>query len=672
MTGVKDLLRRRRKAELQTIHQFWYPGESRLSTRDELERRVQQALTGGVDLGDRVARLSRIQRSLLTTLLEQHPSYSAGVGAVQSLLERSGAARLEIESAARMLVERGFIDRVRPDPPQGANQDLFSIPSELAPQLAEAFDLGDGGGRVPPEHQLSQQRLPFEIDFESLSLIDRVATLEDPTLIKLVEIAIGERGIAEASNSRVQDLIDGDTDRLTKSDWRRQLEEAGIGTIGPVSLQDFGILVQQPAVIIFQEWMDRHYRAQLARPRQPDTVVESGVDLYIDVDRVASFFDANPVRLTRGGKIPKRVQESIKNVLCSPRLESFVEQDLTDLMVRLSQRIGIVESYMGEVRVDAERLQHWRKLDLIRQVEAVLERFMSDNQGARWSFHQEFLREIVIEVLKSTQFEDWVSFDAVIGLVISTYMLELEEREVRETLRERREEDFARERLNSPYARLASDLTYWMVHCFLPLGVCELGLCGGKLDSFRLTPLGKEVFGIPRESAESRILVNPDFEIMLFCEGLRGMRLELELSRFGERVSAERVRRYRVTRESMRSGIRSGLSLEEIRVLLDEASDYPLPDPVLVDLRDWGKDLDWIHVSPAIVLSGLDVTRREAVEELLAESEVSYQVCPDGTLVVTESENVDVAELLQEEGWLVRSPKSEAPALTLESASKRA
>jgi len=568
-----------------------------------------------------------------------------------------------------MLIERGFIDRVRPAPPQGANLDLFAIPSELAPQLADALDLNDGG-RIAPEHQLSQERLPFEIDFDVTSLVERVEGLEDPLLVRLVEIAIGERGIAEATNARVQDLLDGDTERLCGSDWRRQLEDAGIGTIGPVSLQDFGILVDQPALIIFQEWMQRFYRTEMERCPRPDTVVESGVDLYIDVDRIASLFDADPCRLTRNGKIPKRLHETLKGALCSPRLESFVEEDLTDLVVRLSQRLGIVESYMGEMRVDPERLQHWRKLDLIEQVEVVLERFLHDNNGVRWSFHQESLRMIVIDLLKEHQIDGWVSFDAIVGMAISTYMLELEIREVRDALRERREEDFSRERLNSPYARLASDLAHWMVHCFLPLGVCELGLCGGKLDSFRLTPLGKEVFGIPRASSESRILVNPDFEIMLFCEGLRGMRLELELSRFGERVSAERIRRYRVTRESMRSGIRSGLSLEEIRVLLEGASDYPLPDPVLVDLRDWGKDLDWIQVSPAIVLSGLDVTRCEAIEMLLRDHEVSYQSCPDGTLVVIDTESADVQELLQQEGWLVRSPRGERPPLTLESTSK--
>ncbi|MEM7260654.1 MAG: helicase-associated domain-containing protein [Planctomycetota bacterium] len=669
VTCVQDVLKRRRKAELQTIHQFWYPGESRLNTRDELERRVAQALTGGVDLNDRIARLTKTQRSLLTALLEQRPSYEAAVKAVQNRLETGGAAKLEIESAARMLVERGFIDRKRDTPGGGSNQELFAIPSELAPQLADALDLGDG--RVAPEHQLSQQRLPFEADIEGSQLHLIVGNLADPVLRKIVELAIAERGIAESTNPRLVELLETHDRELTNPEWKKTLEETGIGTIGPISLEDFAIQIEQPAVIVFQEWMEQYYRYQLDRTREPDTVVEAGVDLYIDVDRISSHFDANPGRLTRTGRIPKRLHESLRSRLCLPRLESFVEGDMTDTGLRMSQRLGIVESYMGEIRVDTERLQRWRGLDLLQQVEVMLDRFLKDNQSARWTFHQEFLRSILVETLSTVDPNGWIAFDSLVGLSVSTYMLELEEREVRAALRERREEDFSRERLNSPFSRLASDLSHWIVHCFLPLGVCELGLTGGKLTTFRLTSLGREVFGLENVDGESRVLVNPDFEIMLFCEGLPGLRLELELSRFGERVSAERVRRYRVTRESIREGIRAGLSIDEIERHLSEASDYPLPEPVKVDLRDWGKDLDWIHLQPAIVLGGLDPARRETIEKLLNAHQIQFLSASDGSLIITGCDQ-DLTELLQEEGWLVRVQQSAIPALTLEEPSSEA
>ena len=39
MNNVRQYLKSRRKAELQAIHQFWFPGEPMVTTREELESR---------------------------------------------------------------------------------------------------------------------------------------------------------------------------------------------------------------------------------------------------------------------------------------------------------------------------------------------------------------------------------------------------------------------------------------------------------------------------------------------------------------------------------------------------------------------------------------------------------------------------------------------------------
>ena len=324
-------------------------------------------------------------------------------------------------------------------------------------------------------------------------------------------------------------------------------------------------------------------------------------------------------------------------------------------------RLGILENFADHLRVHDERLRSWRKLSLVRQSEILLQKFLDESQGERWSFHQESLRTVFLDQLVEEAPQGWVSLDALVSLVVSTYVLELEEREVRAALRQRREEDFAREKLQSNFHRLGTDLLYWIVNRFLVLGMCELGLIDGRLAAFRLTSLAKEMLGIAREPRECRILVNPDFEIMLFTEGLRGMRLELELARFGNRVSAERVRRYRVDRESMRRGILTGLSVDDVLGILEEASSHPLPEPVRVAVRDWGRDLDWVTASPALVLAGLRPERAEELCTLLEEEDLPHQRCPDGSIVLTGTDTIardgappEVLEILREHGWLVR------------------
>ena len=207
---------------------------------------------------------------------------------------------------------------------------------------------------------------------------------------------------------------------------------------------------------------------------------------------------------------------------------------------------------------------------------------------------------------------------------------------------------------------------YWVVNRMLLLGACEVGITDGRLAAFRITALGQELLGIERSARECRILVNTDFEIMLITEGVRGMRLELQLSRFADRESAERIRRYRVTRESMRRGIRSGLTLSEIQELLVEAADHPLPEPVVVSIRDWGRDLDWVVIRPSITFAGLRPDRIKQLRSILDDRGLEYRAAGEDAIVVIgcsargpQTDSPPVVEDLRKAGWLVREEQNE-------------
>ncbi len=660
MSSVERFIHRLRKAELQTIHQFWLPGEPVHSSRQELVNRVSDALQRGSGIEERVARLNRVQRELIVTILQNKQSQLETILLIEKL-ESRGISRIEVESSSRMLVERGFIERERPeDQGDAPGREILSVPDELAEHLERVLKIGDLP--VSPADQLSQKRLPFEIDFDGVDLETRIDELEDPQLEKLVRVAALHRGLADEETTGVAAILDGEP--LARSDWRESLEDAGIGTIGTVSLQDFGIVVRPPCLVIFQEWIQRRARADLNAFGQPDQELEAGVDLTIDIERVASRIEAAPARLTRGGRVPKRLAESMRSELALPRLADHLDGDAVQRALVLGLRLGILENFADHLRVHDDRLRNWRKLDLLRKSEILLQKFLDESQGDRWSFHQETLRKILLDLLMEKKPEEWISLDALITSVVSTYVLELEEREVRAALRQRREEDFAREKLQSTFQRLGTDLLYWIVNRLLLLGFCELGLEGGRLAAFRMTALGQEILGIPREPRECRILVNPDFEIMLFTEGLRGMRLELELARFGQRISAERIRRYRVDRESMRRGILTGLSVDDVLEILEDASSHPVPDPVRVAVRDWGRDLDWVTAQPALVLNGLRSERAQELRDLLEEEGMPHENSEDGAIVLTGSSVVGrngapppALELLRERGWLVREDR---------------
>ena len=656
-----------------------------LTIREELEDRISEVFIEGTNLSDGISRLNRIQKSFLTLLL-QAAGHMMGCQELTRRLTSEGCHDIEIDNATRMLVERGFVVRNRQSAPP--RLEVFEVPQELATHLADLFDVG--GQAVQAADQLSQKRLAFDVKMEGNDLQRRIRRLPDPRLRQVVQLAYENHGVADIGTAGVQDALDGEevapaeSDTVTQAtidfvvvepeanwrrrgdsgnvfprEWRSLLEEAGIGTVGPVSLKDYGINVGEPAVIIFQEWIQRDARRSLSEAPTPDKTLEAGIDLFVDLERVAHRLEEAPLALTREKKVPKRVLESLRTGLNLPRNQDAIEADLVESVLQVGQQVGIFESYQEQFSVHPERLQVWRQMDVTRQVELLLDKFMSDNRGTRWSFHQEALRQILVERLREIAPADWVPLDALTHFVVSTYLLELEEREVRAALRQRREENFSRERLNTPFDRLGRDLVYWVVNRLLLLGACELGLWEGKLVGFRLTALGKEVLGISREPRESRILVNPDFEIILFCDGLRGMRIELTLARFADRISAENVRRYRATRESIQRGIRSGLSLSEIREALQTSSDHPLPEPVLVSIEDWGRDLDWVEAKPSLTLSGMKPQRAQELSDFLEDEECPHKLYPDGTIVVDGDAMESgvwtrAQQALREDGWLIR------------------
>ena len=164
-------------------------------------------------------------------------------------------------------------------------------------------------------------------------------------------------------------------------------------------------------------------------------------------------------------------------------------------VLRVALRLGIIENFAGELRVNSESLASWRNLEFRRKVEVLLHRFLEESAGERWSFHQEALRDILMDALRATEGDSWRSLDGLIDHCVGTYMLELEEREVASSLRLRREEDFAQKRLQSPFHRLGTDLAYWIVNRLLCLGMCEIGQIDGSLAAFRLTSLGHDQLG---------------------------------------------------------------------------------------------------------------------------------------------------------------------------------
>ena len=249
MSAVGKFLRGLKKAELQTIHQFWLPGESANSKVEELRYRVEKVFVSGEGVPEKVARLSQTQKRLIQDVLSR-PEPKAQINEIQEGLAQSGASRIEVESTVRQLTERGFVTRQRKDRSRGS--EFLEIPDELADHLARALNVG--GQSASAADSVSFRMLEASPSKLEAGVDERVESIEDPLLAELCRRALGQRGVLNLDSDEIVDYLETEGgEEIDEEGWRQILEEKGIGTIGDGRLQDYGITLPDTSLVIFQE-----------------------------------------------------------------------------------------------------------------------------------------------------------------------------------------------------------------------------------------------------------------------------------------------------------------------------------------------------------------------------------------------------------------------------------
>ena len=111
---------------------------------------------------------------------------------------------------------------------------------------------------------------------------------------------------------------------------------------------------------------------------------------------------------------------------------------------------------------------------------------------------------------------------------------------------------------------------------------------------FRLTPLGRAVFGAPEAAApeapiaQKFVTVQPNFEVVAYLDGADAREV-CTLSRFATRssMSVGPVQTFTLRRDSVYRALESGMALDGIRTFLVEHGKTDLPANVLRGLLEW-------------------------------------------------------------------------------------
>lgn len=147
------------------------------------------------------------------------------------------------------------------------------------------------------------------------------------------------------------------------------------------------------------------------------------------------------------------------------------------------------------------------------------------------------------------------------------------------------------------------------------LGAVDLGFRDGRLAAFCITPAGAQLLrgDTPTLAAEaSQVVVQPNFQVFAFPPTGDGVLFQLD--RFAERVRAEQVVEYRLTRESVYRAQRGGLDTAAIVGFLDRVSTAPLPQNVRRTLEEWGAQHERIVIHRrASLLQAVDEATLDAL-----------------------------------------------------------
>jgi len=197
---------------------------------------------------------------------------------------------------------------------------------------------------------------------------------------------------------------------------------------------------------------------------------------------------------------------------------------------------------------------------------------------------------------------------------------------------------------------------------FVMLGLVQRGEWEGeqKCPCFRLTDLGRQVFGMPETEAEDRqdaapfLTVQPNHEVLAYMDAADARRI-CTLARFARHGKANTgpVQTFSLSRESVYPALEKGMTVAEIRAFLVEHGRTDLPANVAHALMEWSGKRESLVLRNGVTL-GLLAEAAEAAE-LPTPGELLGEHC----VVMTKSSEQTATKDFP--GWAVLDHHAELP-----------
>ncbi|MEE3199421.1 MAG: helicase-associated domain-containing protein [Planctomycetota bacterium] len=640
-----------------------------VSAKDKLASVLRKCMSDQDLVRKRFEGLGGSQKAFLVSLLRRD-GYQGTLGEVRSGQHGGQIADYEVETILRSLLGGGFVHKERTGN-GGGRQEVFTIPEELGNALRRTISIEERG----PIEMLSLQRSGATGN-GAAKPASRIRKLPDKALRKAALKALEDNhgilphsAVAGGKNDEPNSEGNGkDDEGLFPKEWRKLLEESSLGTIGVLNLKDFGIKFEEEALILYQESLFEDFLGISTKlPRENEAEVFLGSDFVIDLERLLELVRSDKLEVTREGRLYKKIEDRISGSLISTRCQEVFEGKVVQHLLDTARRLRFFEVEDQRLVPIALRRREWQKKTLREKLQALFDLFLDDHKDGHWSFHQKSLRRIFLEQLKDFEPGTWLSLPSFLGATVARFLFTLEEAGIREEYQACcDDEHHSRNRgiadpIKVSMAKLYHDLSHWVVHRMALLGVVDVGLASGTIQSLRLSDLGQRFFGLKdweeSDSLGRPALINPDFEVLVFPEMPLEDEANLVLSRFADRLGSDRVKRYRLTRESVKRGICAGFTGAQLMEALREYGRNAMPPNVEFSVKEWSQGVEIFRREKVTLIRSESGEGLDRLTELLGHSEIAFERLNKKTMAVRGAKNekaiLGLAEELRQNGLYV-------------------
>ena len=660
---LEEFLKSSPKADLQSYHLYWLPESGRESAKDKLASVLFKCMSNQDAVRERFEGLGGSHRAFLISLLGRE-GYQGTLPEVRSGRHGGQIADYEVETILRSLVNGGFVYKDR-NSRGGGTGDRFTIPEELGNALRRTVSIEDRG----PMEMLSLKSASAD-EAPATRPMSRIKKISDKGLRK-VALKAAEENHGILPHSEVAAWQNGDSVALENGDsasdqglfpqsWRALLEESGLGTVGVLNLNDYGLKFEEEAVVLYQENLHEAFlknSRKLVEANEAEVFV--GSDFTIDLERLLDLLRSDKLEVTREGRLYKKIEDRISSSLMATRYQDVFDGKVVQHLLDTARRLRFFEVEDHQLVPTPLRRSGWQESTLREKLQALFELFVSDHQDGHWSFHQKSLRKIFLAQLQETSPGSWLSLPAFLSAVVARFLATLEDEGVREEYQARCDDEQHSKRrgivdpVKVSLAKLYHDLSYWVVHRMALMGLVDVGLKGGSIQALRLSDLGQRFFGLkPWEEGDSLgrpALINPDFEVLVFPEMPLEDEANLVLSRFADRLGSDRVKRYRLTRESVKRGICSGFTAEQLLDSLKSYSRNEMPHNVEFSLKEWAQGVELLRRERATLFRGESLEAVDRLAGIFEQQGIAFERLNETVVAVRGAKNEKVAKGLGEE-----------------------